>query len=486
MKSLNEMEELKRFQGSTFDTFSRRKLFEDRDTMLELTAKIQELQNEVNCMNHSRDFTDAESVRSGNSHVTSQPAFFPPFQSPSGMLSRSLGILSRNDGPPSIWDTHGISGNVFANPTASSSAPYPQESNPWISNVSEHTSPHVTSERQTPDTALDPRCQSGPSARNSFGLSEGRFSNNYGADQQRLQISELHIDKFPTPATFACWKIRFKTEVCTCSQFPTEAMLRIKEVEMVESVDDPKSSCSIRGIRMPDFEVLDAKIASALNRSSIIPNSRGRSVWRNKKAQKEDRFLRGRQIAYLIYEYFRVTGANDSVENHADLFTIVLRNDDIQECDSKWEEILLSMTQIPSDDILEILFKSRIRESEKLKTVLELYNMEIHQKKAGPDYHRLKTRVKRSIEQNLRMEDFDARNGNYETRAGVNNQRTKQREQRSLGDCWQWKADGQCSKGDHCSFRHDKDKRAKSTQPNPSPRSSTQQNVKNASGTRSP
>ena len=41
--------------------------------------------------------------------------------------------------------------------------------------------------------------------------------------------------------------------------------------------------------------------------------------------QKEDRFLRGRQIAYLIYEYFRVTGANDSVENYADLFTVVLR-----------------------------------------------------------------------------------------------------------------------------------------------------------------
>ena len=55
-KSLNEMEELKRFQGSTFDTFSRRKFIEDCDTILELTAKIQELQNEVNCMNDSRDF----------------------------------------------------------------------------------------------------------------------------------------------------------------------------------------------------------------------------------------------------------------------------------------------------------------------------------------------------------------------------------------------------------------------------------------------
>ena len=58
------------------------------------------------------------------------------------------------------------------------------------------------------------------------------------------------------------------------------------------------------------------------------------------------------------------------------------------------DEILLSMTQIPSDDILEGLYKLRIRESEKLKTVLELHNMEIHLKKAGPDNHRLKTMEK--------------------------------------------------------------------------------------------
>ena len=134
------------------------------------------------------------------------------------------------------------------------------------------------------------------------------FSKNYGADQQRLQISDPHFDKFPTPATFACWKMRFKTEVCTCSQFPAGDMLLIKEVEMVESVDELKSSSSIRGIRMPNFEVLDARIASALNRIIHIPNSREGSVWRNKRPSKRDRFLRGRQIAYLIYDYFRVTG----------------------------------------------------------------------------------------------------------------------------------------------------------------------------------
>ena len=90
---------------------------------------------------------------------------------------------------------------------------------------------------------------------------------------------------------------------------------------------------------MPNFEVLDARIASALNR--IIHNShfKRRISLEEQKDQKEDRFLRGRQMAYLIYEYFRVTGAKDSVENYADLFTIALRNDDIHEFDSKWDGI---------------------------------------------------------------------------------------------------------------------------------------------------
>ena len=181
-------------------------------------------------------------------------------------------MLSRNDKPPDIWDTHGKSGNVFVHPPASSSSPYPGGYNPWISNVTEHMPPHVTSERQTPDTTLDPTCQSGSSARNSVIPSEGEFSKNYGADQQRLRISDLHFDKFLNPATFVCWKIRFKTEVCTCSQFPTEALIWIKEVEMVESVDDLKSSRSIRGTLGPNFELLDARIASALN--TIIHNIR--------------------------------------------------------------------------------------------------------------------------------------------------------------------------------------------------------------------
>ena len=174
-----------------------------------------------------------------------------------------------------------------------------------------------------PERDQDLRCQSGPSAKDSVIFSGGDFSKNYGADQQRLQISDLHFDKFPTPASKGCWKMRFKTEVCTCSQFPTAAMQWIKEVELVNSVDDLRSSSSIRSIPMPDFEVLDARIASALMK--IIHNSHcnRRISLEEQKAQKEDRFFRGRQIAYLIYDHFRVTGSHDSVENYTDFSQLV-------------------------------------------------------------------------------------------------------------------------------------------------------------------
>ena len=70
---------------------------------------------------------------------------------------------------------------------------------------------------------------------------------NYMVGQQRQQISELQVDKFPNPQSFLVWKIRFKTQVTACSDFPSEAMLCIKKVEMVDSLDELKSSRSVFG-----------------------------------------------------------------------------------------------------------------------------------------------------------------------------------------------------------------------------------------------
>ena len=200
----------------------------------------------INCMNDSRDFQDAESVRNGHSHVTSQPVSFPPHPVRGGMLSRSIGMPSRKDGPPSIWDTHGIyrrtNSHVYCREKRKTRTKSRSEMPVWT--VSKRFS-HLQWRRPIQRIMVQAN-------------NDCRF---------RIFILTNSLRQL----RFACWKIRFKTEVCTCSQFPTEAMQWIKEVELVNSVDDLRSSSSSRGISMPNFEVLDARIASALNK--IIHNS---------------------------------------------------------------------------------------------------------------------------------------------------------------------------------------------------------------------
>ena len=93
----------------------------------------------------------------------------------------------------------------------------------------------------------------------------------------------------------------------------------------------------------------------------------------------------------MIYDYFRVTGAHDTVLEYADLFSVTLRDENVQENETRWYEVLLSLSKIPSDDIWESLYTLRIRESVQLKTVLKLYDMEIHQKISVPNNQKLKT-----------------------------------------------------------------------------------------------
>ena len=118
-------------------------------------------------MNDSRDFQDAESVRSGHSHVASQLVSFPLFPDPGEMPSRSSGMSSRQNGRQAFGTRTVHRETIFANPVASSSALYPQELKSWSSRTEEplHSSTVEQSERQTQDQ--DQRCQFGPSARNS-------------------------------------------------------------------------------------------------------------------------------------------------------------------------------------------------------------------------------------------------------------------------------------------------------------------------------
>ena len=101
-------------------------------------------------------------------------------------------------------------------------------------------------EERNRDTVPTPRFARKPSTLNSFFPAEGSYPQNYVAEQARLQISEVQFDKFPTPPTFSCWKIKIRNPGEFLFRFRSEAMLSTKEVRMVDSMDDFKSSHSIQ------------------------------------------------------------------------------------------------------------------------------------------------------------------------------------------------------------------------------------------------
>ena len=128
---------------------------------------------------------------------------------------------------------------------------------------------------------------------------------NHVVGQQRQQIPELEFDTFPHPQSFLEWKIRFKTQVTACSDFPS--------VEMVGSFDEPKSSRI--SLRKEFSNLRDAVredcLCSEQDHPEFPVQEEGQP--RGAERKKENRFLRGRQIAFMIYDYFRVTGAHDTV-----------------------------------------------------------------------------------------------------------------------------------------------------------------------------
>ena len=140
-------------------------------------------------------------------------------------------------------------------------------------------------------------------------------------------FSELHMGKILESMEFQSWKVNFMTKTAD----PHLTMQWIKEVEMAKSIDELVTSRSVvERTDFTDFDMIDAMIAFAL-----------------KRAQKYDRFLRARHIAYMIYEHFRATTTCETIKKLSDLFRKRLQNDDVQDCDVRWDQTLLSVSDVP-------------------------------------------------------------------------------------------------------------------------------------------
>ena len=164
--------------------------------------------------------------------------------------------------------------------------------------------------------------------------------------------------------------------------------------------------------------MLDAMIVSALKRLlDKHIHFRKRASVEEQRAQNFDRFLRGRQIAHMIYEHFRATGAYEAVQGLSNLFSFSLQNDNnVQDFDVRWDQALLSACDMPTEVVMEGWDKSKLQDSVQLQTVLALYDFEIVRNSGQPSYLRMKTAVKIHIDQMMRTRSFRARNSDQESK----------------------------------------------------------------------
>ena len=98
----------------------------------------------------------------------------------------------------------------------------------------------------------------------------------------------------------------------------------------------------------------------------------------------------------MICEYFRATGAHETVQRLSDLFTMGLQNDDVHDFDVRWDQALRSVSELLSDVNLEELYKSLLQDSDHLQLVLALYDQETARNNGKPNYARLKQPKKTS------------------------------------------------------------------------------------------
>ena len=155
----------------------------------------------------------------------------------------------------------------------------------------------------------------------------------------------------------------------------------------------------------------------------------------------------------MIYGHFESIGAYDTAQGLSGLFSLCLQNDDVQDFDTRWDQILSGTSEMPPENVLEGLYKNRLQVSEQLQTVFAMYNQELSRDRVAPRYQKLRKMVRQHIGQTTRTRNFKARNERIETGVLVKSHKGRNvSAERKVGESFQWKANGPCSRGDTCCF----------------------------------
>ena len=149
-------------------------------------------------------------------------------------------------------------------------------------------------------------------------------------------------------------------------------MLWVGEVEDAESIEELITSATTTGDPVLDFENLDINIASGLKKMLLAGNCKKQVTTAEGKAQSEKISLTVREIAWMIYDFINIRGDNETI---LDCGNVKIKNATTErQCssDTKWDEVLSSVTDRPTDKMLEGLHMMQVEMSEELEDLLQV------------------------------------------------------------------------------------------------------------------
>ena len=145
------------------------------------------------------------------------------------------------------------------------------------------------------------------------------------------------------------------------------------------------------------------------------------------------------------------------IREFQDFINLELRGDNLSQFVALWDKCLLTMTNLPTQDIMESTFRSQIVKSDKLKEVMKMYKWEINQKDAKPSYESLRRMVDTYIETS-RLDKAIKESDNPKKYGSAVRSAPGPKEEKP---CRHWSAKGACQRGDTCAFWHDPARKAK-------------------------
>ena len=178
----------------------------------------------------------------------------------------------------------------------------------------------------------------------------------------RVTTKEADVIKLlPLPdkaGKFRAWKLSTRRKIIAASADPARAYPWIKEVEnRLKGFDEFRSS--------GDFSTLDTKLGSAL--SDLAKGELGRRLTlATEKEDKDGRNVTGRQLLKVVYDYYKTDEYSGVLYDVADLMEVKVKGDNpgwkqLQDFRDTWDETLAGMEKEPATDILEALFKQKVR-----------------------------------------------------------------------------------------------------------------------------